>query len=44
MVQIDIKEISKMRSLEARDEKRSQQIKRETAGMKKMSAFFAKKA
>lgn len=42
--QVDPKEVAKLRALEAREEKKMQQVKRETTGMKKMSSFFAPKA
>lgn len=36
--------IARQRALEAREEKKQQQLKRETAGMKKMCSFFTPKA
>jgi hypothetical protein len=42
-LQLDPKVLSRQKALEAREEKRSAQIKRETSGMKKMSSFFTRR-
>ena len=42
-LQLDPKVLARQKAQEVRDEKRSAQMKRETAGMKKMSSFFARK-
>ena len=41
-MQLDAKAIARMKAREAAAEKKAQQIKRQSAGMKKMSSFFSK--